>query len=128
MSRDDLTNSTTKIILGGDKAGGKKRNQPAYIVLTVGPQDLVGTQWLIDRKSMTIGRFNTSEIKVAESSLSKAHARITVMDGIISLSDLGATNGTMLNGKKLEAYQTYQLRNNDQIKAGNVVFKFVDPG
>jgi pSer/pThr/pTyr-binding forkhead associated (FHA) protein len=58
--------------------------------------------------------------------LSKAHARIQVADGIFSISDLGATNGTSVNGKKLTPYQTYQLRHNDQIKAGSVVFKFLD--
>lgn len=87
---------------------------------------MIGKQWTLDLKSVTIGRFTASEILVPEKSLSKTHARIILADGVYSISDLGATNGTFVNGKKLAEYSSFQLRHNDQIRAGSVVFKFVE--
>jgi len=125
--KDDMTNSTTRVILPGSEDPSKKGSRPpANLVLMVGPQELVGKIWTLDKKSLTIGRFSTSEILVPENSLSKAHARISVADGLVSIADLDATNGTSVNGKKLTPYSSYQLRHGDQIKAGSVIFKFLD--
>ena len=126
MSGKEVTNSTTKVIAGAEDSEKKSRRAPAILVLLVGPQGMVGKEWTLEGKSFTIGRYNTSEILVPEKSLSKAHARITIMDGVYSIADLGATNKTFVNGTKLAEYSTYQLRHNDQIKAGSVVFKFLD--
>lgn len=124
--KDEMTNSTTRVIIPGGEDGKKTARQPATLVLLAGPQALIGKIWSLEKKSVTIGRYSTSEIQISENSLSKAHARIQVSEGMVSIADLGATNGTSVNGKKLTPYQTYQLRHNDQIKAGSVVFKFLD--
>jgi pSer/pThr/pTyr-binding forkhead associated (FHA) protein len=125
--KDDLTDQTTKAIpIGSDDPKKKGTREPATLILMVGPQELVGKQWKLDKKSSTIGRYSASEIHVPEKSLSKAHARLSVADDVVSISDLGATNGTFVNGKKLTPYSSYQLRHNDQIKAGSVTFKFLD--
>lgn len=125
MGVDDVTNSTTRVTLPkSDDPKGQK--VPATLILMVGPQEMVGQTWTLDKKSTTIGRYTGSEVEIPEKSLSKAHARIQVADGLASIADLGATNGTFVNGKKLTPYQAYQLRHNDQIKAGNVVFKYLD--
>ncbi len=109
-----------------DSDDDKGKRKPPTLMLTVGPQEMVGKTWTLNKKSFTIGRFAASEIQIPEGSLSKAHARIQITDGIASIADLDATNGTSVNGKKLTPFQSYQLRHNDQIKAGSVVFKFLD--
>lgn len=124
--KNDVTNSTTKVILPGKEDGQAQERAPATLIMMAGPQHLIGQQWQLTKKSITIGRYQTSEIQIPENSLSKAHARLQITDGLVSIADLGATNGTSVNGKKLTPYQTYQLRHNDQIKAGSVVFKFLD--
>ncbi|NJM10055.1 MAG: FHA domain-containing protein [Bdellovibrionaceae bacterium] len=127
-SSDDSSTETTKIVFP-DKTGlkgDKKDRRPPSLTLIKGPAPFIGKQWMLNKKSMTLGRFATSEIQITEGSLSKAHARVTVVDGVVSIADLGATNGTSINGKILTPYSTYQLRHNDQIKAGGLVFKFQD--
>ena len=122
-------NQTTKVTIRPEANGKKAAGAPAVLLLlNGGPPNTVGKEWTLDKKSMTMGRYPGSEICVNDASMSKAHARITLADGIYSLSDLGSTNGTVLNGDALKAYQTYQLRNNDQIKLGGVLFKFMARG
>jgi diguanylate cyclase (GGDEF)-like protein len=42
--------------------------------------------------------------------------------------DLGSSNKTVINGKMVDPMTPYRLKNNDQIKTGNVIFKFLESG
>jgi len=94
------------------------------LILLVGPPELVGKVWSIDKVSVSLGRYATSEIHVADSSISKIHARFNIVDTRLTVTDLGATNGTFVNGKKLATYKAYPLRSGDQIRTGKVVIKY----
>jgi pSer/pThr/pTyr-binding forkhead associated (FHA) protein len=97
------------------------------LVLLVGPAAQIGQQWKIDKKSITLGRYSTSDVQIKDVSLSKVHARFTRNDdGSVAIIDMESTNGTLINGKKLTPFESLPLRNNDQIKAGNVVLKFLE--
>ena len=53
-------------------------------------------------EEVTIGREIGNSIAPLVDSLSRHHARIYVKDGAWVLEDLGSTNGSYLNGNKLE--------------------------
>jgi diguanylate cyclase (GGDEF)-like protein len=46
----------------------------------------------------------------------------------IQYEDLSSTNGTEVNGQLIPANVMVKLKNNDQIKLGNVIFKFLEKG
>jgi diguanylate cyclase (GGDEF)-like protein len=48
--------------------------------------------------------------------------------GEVSIIDLESTNKTVVNNKTLLPLQPYKLKNNDQIKVGNIIFKFLERG
>ena len=67
-----------------------------------------------------IGRASELEIVLVEDMVSRKHAKITLSDGKILLEDLGSTNGTYVNGEKVQAAI---LREGDRILIGTSIFK-----
>lgn len=53
--------------------------------------------------------------KIEDNTVSRFHGKISVEGENISLIDLGSTNGTYLNGSRLEEQVAYDLSNNDEI-------------
>lgn len=101
---------------------------PPALVLLVGPASSVGRQWPIEDKDVIVGRSPNANIFVDDRSVSKFHAKLILSGGDVSLVDLESTNKTFVNGKVLPPLQPLQLRNNDQIKTGNIIFKFLERG
>jgi diguanylate cyclase (GGDEF)-like protein len=101
---------------------------PPAVVVLVGPVGYVGKQWLITRNDMTIGRSVETEVYISDSSLSRSHAKFEVNGNDIYIIDLGSTNKTIVNGAVLPQMTKRKLFNNDQIKTGNIIFKFLEKG
>lgn len=53
------------------------------------------------KEMTTIGRANECDISLSASHLSRRHAQLQVLDGLLYVKDLGSANGTYLNGKKI---------------------------
>lgn len=61
---------------------------------------------------------------IDDSSISRIHARFTLRDGIVYLSDLNSTNGSMKNGIKLQPNELVEVEAEDEIKFGRVTFTY----
>ncbi|MFZ5909670.1 MAG: FHA domain-containing protein [Chloroflexota bacterium] len=72
-----------------------------------------------------MGRAVGNEIVILERRASREHAVIRREGRKFMLEDLGSTNGTFLNGERLQS--AVQLRDGDQVKIGEVPFTFHDP-
>ncbi|MBZ0278781.1 MAG: FHA domain-containing protein [Anaerolineae bacterium] len=55
--------------------------------------------------------------------VSRRHAALRLHDRRLDVSDLGSSNGTFLNGQRLEAHQPYQVRDGDELRLGQMVLK-----
>jgi two-component system, cell cycle response regulator len=104
------------------------RKAPPALILLMGPTGLIGKQWPIDRADLLIGRDAVCDINIVEKSLSKRHAKIVKDGDEVSIVDQGSTNGTEVAGTKLSAHTAQVLNNNDSIKLGNIILKFVSQG
>ena len=62
-----------------------------------------------------IGRTSRCDVRIKHPGISAEHAVIRVLPGSATLEDLGSTNGTRVNGKKIELHT---LRHGDQIGVG----------
>jgi len=69
----------------------------------------------------TIGRLPECEVTVADRGASRRHAQIRLKDGEATLTDLGSTNGTDVNG---HAVQSVALDDGDRITIGTTVLVF----
>src|SRR4029450_11958315 len=60
----------------------------------------------LDKEVVTIGRLPECDVVVSDKGVSRRHAQIRTKDGASTLTDLGSTNGTNLNGKPAQAPAT----------------------
>lgn len=74
-------------------------------------------------RELTIGRKEDNMIVLPESYVSGHHARIYIKNTNYILEDLNSTNGTILNGEKIEG-KSY-LRVDDEIEIGTIVFRVI---
>ena len=79
---------------------------------------------LLEDKMIVFGREDHVEFQIVrDSQVSREHFAIKKDDnGKFILIDLGASNGTSLNGRKVEPNSITELKHRDEIKAGRQVF------
>lgn len=64
-----------------------------------------------------IGKSDLCDIVIkGNNSISRQHCQIEMIDDLLYISDLGSSNGTYLNGYKLDSNKRNLLNNNDIIK------------
>lgn len=73
---------------------------------------------------VTLGRSGRCEICIDDPFLSQKHTAFLWRDGTCYLQDVQSTNGTFLNGKKVEG-DPIELLNGDKIEVGQLTFIFV---
>ena len=54
-----------------------------------------------DENEITIGRLQSNMVVLSRANVSKKHALITVENGKVFIKDLGSTNGTYVNGRRI---------------------------
>lgn len=92
-------------------------------VITTLSSKMLGKSYIIDRESVLIGRDPSCDICIDDPLISKVHSRITVdEDKLFRIEDLGSTNGTFLNKKKLS--KPSQVYYSDRIVLGGTIFRF----
>lgn len=109
------------------KKGDERETRPqATVVVVQGSEADLGAHARIDRRTV-IGRDPAAELTLNDPGASKQHAciELTEEDGEITyhLHDLGSTNGTEVNGKKVKG--TFPLRDSDKISIAGTVLRFV---
>lgn len=74
----------------------------------------------IDRGTTIVGRHRDARVVVQHETVSSRHARFSIVDGQLAVTDLASTNGTWVNGNRLQS--TQRLQPGDTIQFGKVVF------
>jgi hypothetical protein len=69
----------------------------------------------------TVGRSSDSDIVVDDAYASEFHFRVSLQDGNAVLNDLGSTNGTYLNGRRVTVPTS--LGRGDAIQVGNTILE-----
>jgi hypothetical protein len=75
----------------------------------------------LDRPTVTIGRLPECEVVLNDRGASRRHAQIRAKDDVFTLTDLGSTNGTRLNGQTV---QSRELEDGDRITIGSTILEF----
>ncbi|MCK5849389.1 MAG: FHA domain-containing protein [Kiritimatiellae bacterium] len=72
-------------------------------------------------KPITIGRSGDADITLDDTNCSRIHAAIRYWDDIFIIRDMGSSNGTLVNGKKIEVAK---INPGDIAKVGATEFSF----
>lgn len=91
-----------------------------WILQSVEPADIELTFRLLPGSLKTMGRAPRADFVVDAALVSRVHCRFTLNEtNELELEDLGSTNGTFLNGKKVAKAK---LTDGDKLTVGRVLF------
>ena len=97
-----------------------EKDKHAYIIFLSGP--LMGKIHLLSSGSVSLGRSNDVTIPINDLGISRLHAAIDYKNGHALLRDMGSTNGTYLNGQKV---QSSELQDGDKIQiSSSTILKY----
>lgn len=113
-----------KDMKSGDKKRVKIKRTFGLEVVDGGMNNMVrkGSVIPIDRE-VTIGRKEDNTVVLAEEYISGHHARIYMKNNNYIFEDLNSTNGTIVNGQKIQ--EKVYIRPGDKIEIGTIVFKVI---
>jgi hypothetical protein len=77
-------------------------------------------------KVFSIGRIDGNDFIMPDYAISKKHALIETRNGVYLLRDLGSTNGTRLNGRRLQN-KAVDIHDRDIISFARYEFSFLSP-
>ena len=104
--------------VGGPPAGGKVGPEKLVVI---SPDELKGREFPLGDE-MTVGRAGGCGVLLTEDTfVSQLHARVFRRDGDLFVEDLGSTNGTFLNKKKVGA--PLVIRKGDKVQFGRTTLE-----
>ena len=80
-------------------------------------------EYLISEAERYVGRDVSNDIVVDDDQTSAHHMKIACVGREFQVEDLGTTNGTYVNGTRIQG--PAKLKNEDLVKIGTTIFKFV---
>jgi uncharacterized protein YkwD len=90
-------------------------------LISIGSSD--PREYQLSKRTVTIGSHRSNDLVIDDNTVSRRHATITHKTGGFELADLGSTNGTLVNGKRVRA--PIALGRGDEIKFGSARYAFV---
>ncbi|MCI9385685.1 MAG: FHA domain-containing protein [Lachnospiraceae bacterium] len=104
------------------KRGGRKESEPSAVLQAVSD----GQRYMLDKECVVFGKDASSADYVLQNdTISRAHAEIKKRNGVYYVTDLGSTNGTFVNSKRLPKNTAIEVSNGDMVKFSNVELRFM---
>ncbi|MGZ7031386.1 MAG: FHA domain-containing protein [Thermoanaerobaculia bacterium] len=81
-----------------------------------------GSVFRLEKPRVTIGRSN-ADLTLNDTEASRQHAAVEVRDLIFLLNDLGSTNGTMMDGRRIS--EPTELQNQSEFQVGGTTLMLI---
>jgi pSer/pThr/pTyr-binding forkhead associated (FHA) protein len=108
------------VAIPDDTGRRPRRNQPERVRI-LEPPERRGQEFELGDE-LTVGRAAGCSVSIPDDTfVSQLHARVFRRDGDLWVEDLGSTNGTFLNDKKVSAPAV--MRRGDMLKVGKTVLE-----
>jgi FHA domain-containing protein len=93
----------------------------AHVLVVDGP----GTKHVLEPGSNVLGRGTEADIRLPDTGVSRKHADVQLHGGTVTVQDLGSTNGTLVNGRRVNRQD---LADGDVIRIGHSVLVYRQDG
>lgn len=74
----------------------------------------------IERAETVVGRHRDCHLRIPSADVSRRHCILRLLEGILSIEDLGSMNGSYLNGERIIGLRN--VRDGDKLEIGPVTF------
>lgn len=82
-----------------------------------------GTRYEITEFPATVGKGSAANVRIeGNTAISRVHLLVRYTGQCFAVEDKNSTNGTCINGNRLEPGELVKLKNGDKVKMGNEVF------
>ena len=82
-----------------------------------------GTRYDITEFPATVGKGSAANVRIeGNTAISRVHLLVRYTGQCFAVEDKNSTNGTCINGNRLEPGELVKLKNGDKVKMGNEVF------
>jgi len=115
QDQPEIFNSANTDRVRSPKAKSRKESR----IVIISGDDAGATYPLKD--VITFGRAESSTVVLRDAKVSRQHAKILQKGGEYILADLNSSNGTYVNGEKIDEHV---LANNDELQIGDTVLQF----
>jgi diguanylate cyclase (GGDEF)-like protein len=102
---------------------GAQREAILVHIYPTGP--LMGRRYVVAAAPLVLGRGDTCDIHINDSSVSRRHAAVEASPGGVTVTDLGSTNGTFVNDALITRAA---LTDGDYLRVGNCICRFLAGG
>jgi FHA domain-containing protein len=93
----------------------------SHVLVVDGP----GTRHVLEPGSNVLGRGTDADIRLPDTGVSRKHADVQLEGGTVTVEDLGSTNGTLVNGRRVGRQD---LADGDVIRIGHSVLVYRQDG
>lgn len=102
---------------GGGRPGPERRG---FRLTVVAPESRAGQVFTVTDEE-SVGRAPGCGVRIDDTYVSQVHARLFRQDRHLFVEDLGSTNGTLVNGTRIDG--PVRLRRGDRIQVGGVTME-----
>jgi two-component system cell cycle response regulator len=114
--------SDQEITLLGDDAKAKELPPGIMVLLRVLEGQEVGKGYQVNKVPVSLGRDALCDVSINDTRMSRQHAMLFYYSPNFYLKDLGSTNGTFVNDKRIKQSA---IVNGDHIKVGSTVLELI---
>jgi hypothetical protein len=100
---------------------GRPVHRVAHVLVVDGP----GTKHVLEQGSNVLGRGTEADIRLPDTGVSRKHADVQLARDVVTVEDLGSTNGTLVNGRRVGRQD---LADGDVIRIGHSVLVYRQDG
>lgn len=82
----------------------------------------------IPKSTVTIGRASGNDVAIPHESISRSHCTVQLNKGVFTITDLGSSNGTYIDGEKIPPNKPKNFLPSSQIVLGKIECEFSEGG